>query len=551
MKMTLALFIATVLSIQPVYAQNHELLPLLRFAAGFLNEGVFPESSLYTTDDDIVITANDGVELQANIFVPTGLTQPAPAIVLIHSWGLNEYQYLDQAAVLAEKGYIVLSYSTRGFGQSGGLIDTAGPLDTADFSTIIDFLISNYNVDVDAIGTGGISYGAGISFIGAAKDSRVKVVAAMSCWGDLFESLYGQQTPRLVWGEILTSLSEFKGRPDPIIEQHWNSIKFQNLSEIPVVREWTKERSPINYVDQLNKNGTAVYFAKAYGDNLFQPNSLLELFSRLTTPKYIDLVSGTHGSAELLPALLNVGPDLIWENTFAWFDWHLRGITSDISYRQPVQMQVEFADYTDSFDNYPINSTVVKNYHLHPRKLFDTGDLESTPFNRSRSTDNQINTWADTGFTNQIPVLSGILAQVGIPVLTNVNFVSKFRSIYFETQRIEKPMKIRGIPSVSVSVRTSEASLQLVTYLYDMDQYDTARLITHGAITLPQAPRNETIQLNLKLVGTAYDIPAGHRLVLAIDTKDPVYKSVTNANFYVDFEFNKDLTNVLHVPTVD
>jgi len=45
---------------------------------------------------------------------------------------MNEYQYLQQAAELADKGYIVLNYATRGFGESGGLIDTAGPKDMND-----------------------------------------------------------------------------------------------------------------------------------------------------------------------------------------------------------------------------------------------------------------------------------------------------------------------------------------------------------------------------------------------------------------------------------
>ena len=93
-----------------------EFVPILSFAAGLLNQGIFPTSDQYTTDDSISITAEDGVNIEGNIFVPTNLQAPAPAIVFISSWALNEYEYLQQAGELAEKGYIVLSYSTRGFG---------------------------------------------------------------------------------------------------------------------------------------------------------------------------------------------------------------------------------------------------------------------------------------------------------------------------------------------------------------------------------------------------------------------------------------------------
>ena len=181
-----------------------------------MNQGIFPTSNNYTTDDDIIISATDGVEIAANIFVPNNLSGLAPAVIFINSWGLNEYEYLQQAADLAEKGYIVLSYSTRGFGQSGGVIATAGPQDVSDLSAVIDFLLANYPVDPQAIGSAGISYGSGISLLGAAFDSRIKAVSAMSSWGSLTDALYGNSTPRLVWGELLTLSGQLIGNLDPI-----------------------------------------------------------------------------------------------------------------------------------------------------------------------------------------------------------------------------------------------------------------------------------------------------------------------------------------------
>ena len=35
----------------------------------------------------------------------------------------------------------------------------------------------------------------------------------MSTWGSLTESLYGQQTPRLIWGGLLTGLGYLTGNP--------------------------------------------------------------------------------------------------------------------------------------------------------------------------------------------------------------------------------------------------------------------------------------------------------------------------------------------------
>lgn len=534
----------------PSTAHADGALPILGFAAGLLNQGVFPQSDAYTTDDDITIYAEDGVNLEANIFVPNDIQGSAPAVIFINSWALNEYEYLQQAGELAEKGYIVLSYTTRGFGTSGGEIDTAGPLDISDYSKVIDFLIENYPVNPDAIGTAGISYGSGISLLGAAHDDRVKAVAALSSWGSLVESLYGNQTPRLIWGELLNISSQLTGNPDPIIDQHWQNIKGQNLSEIPAVVEWANLRSPSNFVDELNANGTAIYFAKAYGDDLFQPNSLMDMYAELTGPKYIDLVSGTHATAELLPSLLGVGENLIWDNTYAWFDHHLKGENNAMATAKPVNMKVKFQDQTDGFDAYPIPGSQTQTYYFHPRTAFDTGDLETYPYRSWFGADDTINAWAGTLFSTQIPLLSQILEQLEIPTYADISAASDFRSIYYEADRLSSPMQIRGEPSVTLQVQPKHDKVQLVAYLYDVDWWGTGKLITHGVVTLPDANPGEKVTVDVELVTTAYDVPAGHKVVLAIDTKDPQYKSPSSAAYYVDFEFRSSKQNVLRIPTL-
>ena len=539
------------LSTQQALAEENGLLPIIRFAAGFLNQGIFPQSDLYSTDDDIVIEAADGVELKANIFVPNEIDGLAPAVILINSWAMTEYQYLNEAAKLADKGYIVLNYVTRGFGKSGGLIDTAGPKDIADYSAVIDYLLANYPVDPNAIGSGGISYGSGISLIGAALDGRVKAVAAMSSWGSLEHALYSNNTPHLVWAELLNILGDLTGNPDPIIRQYWDVVKSQDLEGIPEVLDWARVRSPITYVEQLNTNGTAVYFGKAYGDNLFQANTLLSMYSQLTGPKHVDLVQGTHATAEIIPALTGIGENTLWDNSFKWFDIHLKGETNSLSTAEPVQMKVKFQNRFDGYSAFPIPQASEEKFYLHPRSLFDTGDLESYPYQSWFSQDNTINSWADTlMFSTQIPAISQILEQLNLPILSSIPLASTIRSIHFDSGRLDDMMQIRGTPSVTLQVQPKEESLQLVAYLYDMDAVGVGKLITHGAVTLPETEAGKKVTLDLELVTVAYDVPAGHKLVLAIDTKDPQYQSPTNNAYDVDFEFNRHKQSVLRVPTL-
>lgn len=131
------------------------------------------------------ISGDGGTVLKANVVTPAGAdgTRAYPLIVLPTSWGLPQVEYLAQAQKLANSGYVVVSYNVRGFWQSGGEIDVAGPRDTADVSKVIDWALANTPADAGKVGVAGVSYGAGISLLAAAHDKRIKAVAALSGWG--------------------------------------------------------------------------------------------------------------------------------------------------------------------------------------------------------------------------------------------------------------------------------------------------------------------------------------------------------------------------------
>ena len=535
----------TLIISQSAIASTH--LPVFDWLSDSLNK-VLPESNHYTIDDSIEITTRDGLKLNANIFVPNDIVNNAPAVIFINSWALNEYQYLKQAAYLAERGYIVLSYATRGFGGSEGMVDTAGPKDIEDYKAAIDFLIDNYPVDGSAIGTAGISYGSGISLIGAANDSRVKAVAALSSWGSLVESLYGNQSPRLAWGEILTLSGKFAGNLSSDVPRYWQAIKSHDEQTLDEVIDWALIRSPLEYVEQLNENGTAIYLAKSYGDNLFQPNSIMTLFERLTTPKYIDLLPGTHGTAEVLPDLFGIGENRVWENVYRWFDMHLKNEANSLNGKKPINMKVKFSEHTDQFTSLSDPSIENLTYYLHPRTWFDNGDLALTPYASLNATDNSINAWAGSLFSTNVPVLSQLLEQVEVPIYSHIYMASKFRSIYYQAAKAEETMQIRGNPELSVYVQPHAEQAQLVAYLYDMNRFGVAKLITHGVYTLPNVSSGAIVKLDFEMATTAYDVPKGHRVVLAIDTQDPQYKRPNKYGYYLDIEYAVGLEASLTIP---
>jgi len=319
---------------------------------------------------------------------------------------------------------------------------------------------------------------------------------------------------------------------------------------LPAIIEWGNERSPIHKVDQLNANGTAVYLGKAYGDVLFRPNSILELFSALEGPKFVDLEPGTHATADLLPPLLGLPENTQWDHTYEWFDYHLKGENNAMATAKPVNMKVKFSDNWEQFDSFPIPQASNETFYLHPRSLFDDGDLKDYGYS-GWATDDAYNTLLGSIYETGFPLVSEMLQQiVDLPVLTDISAANDNHSIYYKSNLLTQPMAIRGNPSVHVTLQPHAEVAQIYAYLYDMDLTGTGTLITHGAYTLPQVTYKDKVAVDIELVTTAYDLPAGHRLVIAFDSKDIEYQSVTSSGYRLDIEFDRDQQNILSVPTL-
>jgi ABC-2 type transport system ATP-binding protein len=136
------------------------------------------------------------VELDTTLYLPA--STPAPAILLAHGFGGSKNDLAAQARSLAQRGYVVLAYSARGFGASGGLIHLDAPdFEIADASRLVDWLATRPEVALDApgdprIGVAGSSYGGGLALLLAGYDHRIDVVAADITWNELADALFPQ-----------------------------------------------------------------------------------------------------------------------------------------------------------------------------------------------------------------------------------------------------------------------------------------------------------------------------------------------------------------------
>ena len=159
-----------------------------------------PSSAVTEATIEVPVGAEpDGtaVTLDATVYTP-GVAGRHPAVVLAHGLGGSKDDLVTQARDLASHGLVVLAYSARGFGASGGRIHLDDPdYEVADARTLVDTLAERSDVLLDTPGDprvaiAGGSYGGALALMASASDPRVDATVALITWNDLADSLFPQ-----------------------------------------------------------------------------------------------------------------------------------------------------------------------------------------------------------------------------------------------------------------------------------------------------------------------------------------------------------------------
>ncbi|MDQ1718693.1 MAG: type transport system ATP-binding protein, partial [Pseudonocardiales bacterium] len=133
------------------------------------------------------------VRLDTSLYLPA--STPAPAVLLAHGLGATKSSLDGQARDLARNGYVVLTYTARGFGRSGGLIHLdSRNYEVADGSRLLDWLQQRPEVEQrdgkPVFGVAGSSYGGALALMLGALDHRIEAVAADITWNNLATAVF-------------------------------------------------------------------------------------------------------------------------------------------------------------------------------------------------------------------------------------------------------------------------------------------------------------------------------------------------------------------------
>lgn len=131
--------------------------------------------------EEVHFAASDGVPLAGWLSL---VSTSAPTIILVHGFKGTRATMLPWARFLHAAGYNVLLYDSRGCGESGGWGIGLGASEPNDVIGAAHYLASRSDLRNKRFGALGISLGAGIVLLAAARDPAIVTVVADSAWTD-------------------------------------------------------------------------------------------------------------------------------------------------------------------------------------------------------------------------------------------------------------------------------------------------------------------------------------------------------------------------------
>ena len=134
------------------------------------------------------------IGLDTTLYLPA--TTPAPAVLVAHGFGGTKASVDADARALVARGFVVQTWSARGFGASGGQIALDAPeYEVADARALVDRLATRPEVVQDGpgdprVGVTGGSYGGALALLLAGYDRRIDALAPVITWNDLGQALF-------------------------------------------------------------------------------------------------------------------------------------------------------------------------------------------------------------------------------------------------------------------------------------------------------------------------------------------------------------------------
>jgi predicted acyl esterase len=462
--------------------------------------------------------ADKGIMLDAGVLAPIG-AGPFPVVILPGPLADGGWMSYPGALInLALRGYIAVAYTERGLGSSNGKGDVAGPRDVADGKGVIDWVLQNYpQADPTRIGCMGTSYGAGMSLLIAAHDPRVTAVAALSAWSDLGGALLENGTPHVQAAGALANV--FKGN----LADDAKAIlaDFLEGKVTSAFHEFSRPRSPANYLRQLEQHRTAILLSTFWHETIFSVPDNIAFFNNLKNPKRLLAQVGDHSGDEIM-GFAGL-PSRATRTAYEWMDQFVKNRGQDAQVDPAVIAETMFVSVlnpaTEATSWDALAQPAVKYFLTAPTSGRDgVLALAQGPGGAQEFTAG-VDTAAKIA---EKLIFTGLAERLGAPASYTTASISRENALVWSTTAFATAQKIVGTMALRLSVTPAAAKSLIVAHLFDLNPgTGVARIITSAPYTLGHAGAAQTIDVTLHPAD--YRVEAGHQLQLVIDSIDPLF----------------------------
>ncbi len=510
-----------------------------------------------TIETSLADDAGDPVALDGHVAMPTSGC-PCPGIIFNHGFAGSKNSDTRAQEAFAQRGYVVLAYSSRGFGETPGEVDLMGPKEVQDLIDAVEWLndpaspVVGGNVVHDMIGQFGASYGGFHAWaLAMTNHPAVRTVVPTATSTNLYDSLVPNDVLLMTYvgGFYATGLDT-----DPETVEDLKPPYSQNLNRwiaqiyagvnVDEAKAGLEARGVQGRFDRIHM---PVYIVQGINDGLFPMDQAVEAYEELSArgvPTKLALGGIGHPPSE--DSLFSPEARFITEDILDWYDHWLKEVDNGVLDGPPVSIsRASYFDNTwDGTVRYGWSSDFGADEILHLCATGPTGGSLSQTACPDALPIVMGNSVAGSGLLDE-PVSHGpATGDAGLPYLAAGDVPT---ALTFDTEPLGADTDVVGSPSFQLSVasiaqapagaRGGVAAFQLDPKLWDVAPDGTPTLITRGAFSEPldaTAPGSTPVHdVTFDIFGASYRLAAGPTLRVTLATEDAPYLRPTTHPFAV------------------
>ncbi|MFD9030697.1 CocE/NonD family hydrolase C-terminal non-catalytic domain-containing protein [Streptomyces sp. NPDC059567] len=262
-------------------------------------------------------------------------------------------------------------------------------------------------------------------------------------------------------------------------------------------------------------------------------------------PKRLNMWIGDHAAPEGAGLVRPVAESEPLAEAYDWLDRHLKGAANGVDDWDQVCNQVMFTYVTEPELDPVTGEPTGRNTIVEKAKREQRADWSDVTTSIERfgltggggqGADGRLVAGEATGWERafvagvdteatamEALMKTGQEEWAGNPRIYDSRKIDRAHAVVWTTEPLTEGRRVRGIPRLRLTARSTARSASLFAHLFDVAPDDTARIITHEPFNLYGLTPDQETAVEWPLQAAAYDIAAGHRLMLVIDSKDPLY----------------------------